>query len=113
MRQKGVWHPACNIKNGSFPRNVPPNLRKEVVFRVMKLLKQILFMSLLFICFSMTATAQKDDDKNRPKKDPPVIVAPDKDRPKPDRPRDDNKNRPKKPQDAIFLSRNKTEIDFA
>jgi hypothetical protein len=80
---------------------------------VMKTLKKILFMTLVVAGFSMTAMAQKDDDKNRPKKDPPVIVAPDKDRPKPDKPRDDNKdngNRPKKPQDAIFVSGNKTEI---
>ena len=80
---------------------------------MMKTLKKILFMTLVVVGFSMTAMAQKDDDKNRPKKDPPVIVAPDKDRPKPDKPRDDDKNngnRPKKPQDAIFVSGNKTEI---
>jgi len=78
----------------------------------MKTLKQILFMTFAVIVFSMTAMAQKQDDdkKNRPPKDPPQIVAPDKDKPK-DRPKDDNNsNRPKKPQEAIFLIGNQTEI---
>jgi len=77
----------------------------------MNILRQIFFMALVVIGFSMTAMAQKDDDKNRPKKDPPQIVAPDKDRPK-DRPKDNNNNnnRPKKPQDAVFLSESRAEI---
>ena len=79
----------------------------------MKILRQILFMALVIIGFSMTAMAQKNDNKNRPiKPDPPQIVAPDKDRPK-DRPKDNNNNnnnRPKKPQDAVFLSENRAEI---
>ena len=61
-------------------------------------------MTLLVAGFSLTAMAQKPDEdkKNRPPKDPPQIVVPDK--PK-DRPRDDNNNntnRPKKPQEAIL-----------
>jgi hypothetical protein len=70
-------------------------------------------MALVVVGFSMTAMAQKDDNQNRPKKDPPVIVAPDKDRPKPDKPKDDkdnNGNRPKKTRDAIFIGGIKTEI---
>lgn len=81
----------------------------------MRVLKQLIFMAIVFIVFSMTAMAQRqDDNQNRPpKKDPPQIVPPDKDRPR-DRPRDDNKNsnRPQKPQDAIFVSRKQTEISF-
>ena len=68
-------------------------------------------MALVVIGFSMTAMAQRDDNKNRPPKDPPTIPAPDKNRPK-DRPKDDNSNtnRPKKPQDAVILTENQTEI---
>jgi hypothetical protein len=93
---------------------MPPKLKERGIKRVMKFLRQILFMAIVVIGFSITAMAQKDDDKNRPKKDPPVIVAPDKDRPK-DRPKDDgrnnnNNNRPKKPQDIIYFSGNRAEI---
>jgi hypothetical protein len=80
----------------------------------MKILKQLIFMSLVMIGLSMTAMAQKqDDNKNRPPKDPPKINAPDKDRP-PDRPKDDNNNsnRPKKPQDAIFVVGNQIKISL-
>jgi hypothetical protein len=69
-------------------------------------------MSFVMIGLSMTAMAQKqDDNKNRPPKDPPKIVAPDKDRP-PDKPKDDNSNRPKKPQDAIFVGGNQIKISL-
>ena len=79
----------------------------------MKILKRILFMTLVVVGFSMTAMAQRpDNNQNRPPKDPPTIPAPDK-KP-PERPKDNNNNnnnnRPKKPQDAIFVSGNKTEI---
>lgn len=77
----------------------------------MKILKQLLFMALVIIGFSMAAMAQnQDDNKNRPPKDPPKINVPDKDRPK-DRPRDDgNSNRPKKPEEAILEFRKQTQI---
>ena len=70
-------------------------------------------MSFIMIGLSMTAMAQKQDDKkDRPPKDPPKIVAPDKDRP-PDKPKDDNNsNRPKKPQDAIVFSGNRNGINL-
>jgi hypothetical protein len=75
----------------------------------MKILKQIILMALLVVGLSMTAMAQKDDNKNRPPKDPPTIPAPDKNPPK-DKPKDkDNDNRPKKPQSAIFVSGNQAE----
>lgn len=74
---------------------------------MMKFLRQILLTALLVVGFSLTAAAQRDDNQNRPpKKDPPTIPAPDKDRPK-DRPKDDdrnNNNRPKKPRDEYFES---------
>ena len=101
------------IRTASFPENAPEIERKEVTRSVMKILRQLIFMALVVIGFSMTAMAQRDDDKNRPKKpDPPQIVVPDKDRPK-DRPKNDNNNnnnRPKKPQDAVSLTGNRTEI---
>ena len=68
-------------------------------------------MTLLAAGFSLTAMAQKPDEdkKNRPPKDPPQIVVPDK--PK-DRPRDDNNNinRPKKPQEAMLLNETRIKI---
>jgi len=80
----------------------------------MKFLKKILFMTLLVVGFSMTAMAQRDNNQNRPPKDPPSIPAPDK-KP-PDKPRDNNNNNNnngrKKPQDAIYVSGLKTEIDI-
>ena len=77
----------------------------------MKFLKQILFMTLLVVGLSMTAMAQKDNNQNRPPKNPPTIPAPDKKPPKPPDNNNNNNNRPKKPQDAIFVSGIKTEID--
>jgi hypothetical protein len=75
----------------------------------MLFLKKLLFMSMFVICFSMTAMAQRDDNQNRPPKNPdqPVIIPKEKDRPKPERPKDDNKNngdRPKKPRDEYYES---------
>lgn len=100
-------------KAASFPENAPEVERKEVIRSVMKILRQVLFMTFVLIGFSMTAMAQKDDNQNRPKKDPPQIVVPDKDKPK-DRPKDDNNNnnnRPKKPNEEFSLSGgNQTEI---
>lgn len=66
----------------------------------MKTLKHILFAAIVTICFSMTASAQKEGDKNNPppKKDPPIVVVKDKDKPKDDKPKDDKK----KPQAVIF-----------
>jgi hypothetical protein len=71
---------------------------------MMKTMKQILFAAVVCIGFSMTAMAQKDGDKKPPKKpDPPVIVAPDKDKPK-------DTDKPKKPQEVIFIGVNQREI---
>jgi hypothetical protein len=77
----------------------------------MKFLKQILFMALLVVCFSMTTMAQRDNNQNRPDKDPPVIEPKDKDKPK-DRPKDNdnNSNRPKKPRDGYLENEYQTEI---
>ncbi len=69
----------------------------------MKTLKQLLFVVAMMICFSMTASAQKEGDKKPPpKKDPPVVIVKDKDKPKEDKPKDDKK----KPQAFIFYFRN-------
>lgn len=81
---------------------------------MMKIFKQILLMTLLVVGFSMTAMAQRDDNQNRPKKDPSVEIVPaDKDKPK-DRPKDDgnnnNNNRPKKPRDSYLEGENIIEI---
>jgi len=71
----------------------------------MKTLKQILFAAAVMICFSITASAQKDGDKKTPPKDgkPPVIVVEPKDKkPKDEKPKDDKK----KPQMFILYFRN-------
>ncbi|MDQ3062863.1 MAG: hypothetical protein M3R14_08395 [Acidobacteriota bacterium] len=67
----------------------------------MKTLKQLLFAVAVMICFSMTASAQKEGDKKPPPKpkDPPVIVVePKTPKPKDDKPKDDKK----KPQAFIL-----------
>lgn len=78
-----------------------------------RFLRQILFMTLLVVGFSMTAMAQRDENQNRPKKDPSVEIVPaDKDKPK-DRPKDNdnnNNNRPKKPRDEYLMSENRIKI---
>jgi len=75
----------------------------------MKTLKQILFAVAVMICFSITASAQKEGDKKPPpKQDPPVIVVEPKDKkpkeekPKEEKPKDDKK----KPQAFIIYFRN-------
>ena len=66
----------------------------------MNTLKQLLFAVAVMICFSMTASAQKDPDKNPPPKAPPpiIIVQP---KPTPDKPKDDKK----KPESLMFYFR--------
>jgi hypothetical protein len=99
----------ANTKCGIFPRMCPRICQERGFKRVMLFLKKILFMSMFVVCFSMTAMAQRDDNQNRPPKNPdqPVIIPKEKDRPKPERPKDDNKNngdRPKKPRDEYYES---------
>jgi hypothetical protein len=81
----------------------------------MKTLKHLIYFTILMVGFSLTATAQKNDDqKNRPPKDPPKIDPGGKP-PKEDRPKNDNRNndnRGKKPQGVIYVSGNKTEFSF-
>lgn len=65
----------------------------------MKLIKQILFSSIIMICASMATFAQKQDDKKPPPKQdpPPKVIVKDKDKPREDRPKNDNSNRPRRP----------------
>ena len=65
----------------------------------MKTLKQLLFAVAVMICFSMTASAQKDGDKPPPKAPPPIIIVQPK--PTPDKPKDDKK----KPETIRFFFR--------
>ncbi|MGI8788206.1 MAG: hypothetical protein ACR2HG_10645 [Pyrinomonadaceae bacterium] len=68
----------------------------------MRTLKQLLFAVAVMICFSMTASAQKDGDKKPPpKKDPPIIVVEPK-KPKDDKPKDDKK----KPEAFVLYFKN-------
>ena len=71
----------------------------------MKTLKQILFAAAVMICFSMTASAQKEGDKKQPppKDKPPIIVVePKTPKPKDEKPKEDKK----KPQAFMFYFRN-------
>jgi hypothetical protein len=78
----------------------------------MKVLKQILFAIAVTICFSLTASAQKGDDKKPKDPKPPVIIVVPKgnERPKEnDKPKGDEK---KKPQSAYLKTTNEDEIVF-
>lgn len=74
----------------------------------MNILKQLLFAAAVMICFSMTASAQKEGDKNNPppKDKPPVVIVKDKDKPKDDKdkPKDDRK----KPQAVLLFFRDES-----
>ncbi len=61
----------------------------------MKTLKHIVFSVAIMSCFSMAAVAQtQDKEKEKPKKDPPVVVVKEKERPKEDKPKNDNVKKP-------------------
>lgn len=80
----------------------------------MKILKHLLLMTVFVVGLSMTATAQKNDDQKRPPKNPPTID-PGKKEPKEKPPSNDNRNndnRGKKPSGIIFMSGNRSEINF-
>jgi hypothetical protein len=69
----------------------------------MKNLKQIIFVALLLVGVSVTASAQKEGDKKPPPKEkPPVIVVEPKKDPKEDKPKEDKPKDGKKPQLIIF-----------
>lgn len=57
----------------------------------MKILKKLLFISAAMFCFSMAASAQQATPTPTPLKKPPVvIIVPDKNRPKEEKPKNDN-----------------------
>lgn len=79
----------------------------------MKLLKQILFAIAVAMCFSITASAQKQDDKKPKDPKPPVIIVVPKGDEKPkgnEKPKDNDK--PKKPQSAYLKTTNNDEMIF-
>jgi len=80
----------------------------------MKFWKQILFMAILSLGFSLTASAQRQpDDRKKPPKENTQIKPEEK---KPPRNNDNqnnnrgNENRPKKPQTFFLISENRIEI---
>lgn len=75
----------------------------------MKILKQLLFTIAVMLCFSIAASAQKQDDK-KPKKDPPVVVVKDKEKPKEGKPKKDKDDNVKKPGMEFYLSENRIEL---
>ncbi|MGI8467971.1 MAG: hypothetical protein ACR2N3_05915 [Pyrinomonadaceae bacterium] len=69
---------------------------------MIRILKQLLFITIIGICTSLSAFAQRDGDKKPPPKDPPpvVVVKPkEPDKPKNDN-RGDNDKKPRKPQSS-------------
>lgn len=77
---------------------------------MMKVLRQITLFAALMIGFSLTATAQRQDDQKKPPpKDPPpkIKVEPKK----PDKPNDDKRNDDRRrPGMAFFLESDEAEI---
>jgi hypothetical protein len=81
----------------------------------MKVLKQLLFAMAVMICFSITASAQNQDEKKNPpdKKNPPVIVVEPKKPKENEKPKEDDKrnNDKKKPESAYLKFSNGNEIE--
>ena len=78
----------------------------------MKVLKQILFAIAVMICFSITASAQRQDDKKPKNPETPKIKVVPKEGEKPkgnEKPKGDEK---KKPESAYLKSINKNDIIF-
>lgn len=76
---------------------------------MMKVLRQIILLTAITVGFSLTAMAQKQDDKKPPpKEDPPKIKIKDKEN---DKPKDDRKNNDKKKPEMAFL-RSSNEIEI-
>ena len=88
--------------------------RKEVKSAVIKILKQLLFITILSLCASFTTFAQRgNDNRTPPKEKPPVVVVKPKE---PEKPKDDNRGgddkKPKKPQASVPGARQLVEIIF-
>lgn len=56
-------------------------------------LTNIFFIIIAFVCFSVSASAQKQDDKNNDKRNPPVINPSGDRKPKPDKPKESDKDK--------------------
>lgn len=77
---------------------------------MMKVLRKMIFLAAITVGFSLTATAQRQDDKKPPPKDPPKIRVEDKkDKPKDDK-RDDRRNDNRRPAMAFIVTANEMEI---
>ncbi len=74
----------------------------------MKNLKHILLAITLVAGISLTASAQNNDNKNRPPKEKPPVVPVEPKKPKEDKPKDKGK----KPEIYFYLSENRIEIDL-
>jgi hypothetical protein len=77
----------------------------------MKNLKHILLTIALVVGISITASAQNNDNKNRPPKEKPPVVPVEPKKPKEDKPKNDNKE--KKPGIVFYLSENRIEITLS
>ncbi|MGB7069050.1 MAG: hypothetical protein WBD22_06105 [Pyrinomonadaceae bacterium] len=77
----------------------------------MNTFKRTFFAILLVTGASIAVSAQNNDQKRPPKKDPPVIHAPDKNRPKEDKPKGEDRGK-KKPELASIMNLG-TKIELA
>ena len=76
----------------------------------MKILKHIFLTTALIVGISITASAQKGDNKNRPPKDKPPVVPVVPKNPKDEKPKDD---KGKKPEMVFYLAENRIEVTLA
>ena len=77
----------------------------------MKFLRQILFMAMVVIGFSLTASAQRQQpEKKRAPKEKNEIKPQENKKPKNNENRNNNPNRGKKPQTFFLISENRIEI---
>ena len=70
---------------------------------MMKVLQQILLITAIMVGFSLTAMAQRQDDKKPPPKDPNPPKIRVEDKKDTDKPKDDRKNNDKKKPGMAFL----------
>lgn len=75
----------------------------------MKNLKQTLLAIALVVGFSLTASAQNNDQKKPPPKEKPPVVPVEPKKPKEDKPKDSDRG--KKPQISFYISENRIEIE--
>lgn len=94
-----LWHYACFInRRRTFHLSPVRKIEMKRGYLTMNTLRNLLFILMLTVGFSVSVSAQKNDQDKKPPKNPPVVNPGDKGNP-PQRPPDNgnNNDRPKKP----------------